>query len=107
MCPLEENPIILSSGGMALGNLPPTAAKCLLKKKNSTKFIGYHIRFSSTTLGKPKSGASFRKLEVVLRYWSLAVRRHMRERANLRDQFVCDPLEVKFVQGELCRTSHV
>lgn len=33
MCPLEENPIILSSGGMALGNLPPTAAKCLLKKK--------------------------------------------------------------------------
>lgn len=33
MCPLEENPIILSSGGMALGNLPPTAAKRLLKKK--------------------------------------------------------------------------
>ena len=33
MCPLEENPIILSSGGMALGNLPPTASKFLLKKK--------------------------------------------------------------------------
>ena len=69
MCPLEENPIILSSGGMALSNLPPTAAKRLLKKKkNYTKFIGYHIRFSSTVLGKPKSGASFRKLEVLPRH---------------------------------------
>lgn len=37
MCPLEENPIILSSGGMALGNLPPTAAKRLLKKKKITQ----------------------------------------------------------------------
>ena len=53
---------------VALGNLPPTAAKRLLKKKNYTKFIGYHIRFSSTVLGKPKSGASFRKLEVVPRH---------------------------------------
>lgn len=107
MCPLEENPIILSSGGMALGNLPPTAAKMFIAKKNLTKFIGYHIRFSSTALGKPKSGASVRKLEVLLRHWSWVVRRHVRERASLRDQFVCDPLEVKFVQGELCRTSHV
>lgn len=27
---------------------------------------------------------------------------HVRERANLGDQFACDSREVKFVQGELC-----
>ena len=35
---------------------------------------------------------------VLLRHWSLVVRSHVRAR-----EFVCDPREVKFVQGELCR----
>ena len=34
---------------------------------------------------------------VLLRHWSLVVRSHVRA-----PEFVCDPREVKFVQGELC-----
>lgn len=39
---------------------------------------------------------------ILLRHWSLVARSHVREGANLGDQFVSDPRQVKFVQGELC-----
>ena len=37
-----------------------------------------------------------KRLLILLRHWSLVVQSHVRAR-----EFVCDPREVKFVQGEL------